>query len=487
MGTALEWLSFLKNITYLSKENETIEFKKNNADPEMIGRDISALSNMAALLNQDKAYLVWGVDDSTHELIGTSFSFLEGKVGNESLTNWLASQLYPHIYFTAHEFTYDEKKFVVLEIAPALTYITRFKSDAYCRIDSYTKPLKSYPSVEKEIWGSLEKASPEEKIVISNLNEAEVGELLSIESYFRALGVPQPGNRKEALDILAKEGFIRLEMDGTYSILMLGALLLAFDLRRFSLLGRKGIIVTLFDGDMKIQNKASEEFVEGYLLSFEKAISYIKTLTLLKTNVNEKGFTVSEYAYPEIALREALTNSIIHQNILERGSCIMVNIVDNSIEFLNPGSLQVNPDHLIDALPMSVNEKLSSFLRRVGIGDSRGTGFDKMFFALENAHMAPLKIRDQAGFVSLSFDRYKPFSEWSHDERVEAVYYHACLRYYSSSSALTNESLRLRLSLKEKDKSLVSRLIKEAVEEGRIKAKNPLASDRYKEYVPYWA
>ncbi len=163
MGTALEWLSFLKNIAYLSKENETIEFKKNNADPEMIGRDISALSNMAALLNQDKAYLVWGVNDSTHELIGTSFSFLEGKVGNESLTNWLASQLYPHIYFTAHEFTYDEKKFVVLEIAPALTYITRFKSDAYCRIDSYTKPLKSYPSVEKEIWGSLEKASPEEK------------------------------------------------------------------------------------------------------------------------------------------------------------------------------------------------------------------------------------------------------------------------------------------------------------------------------------
>lgn len=37
----------------------------------MIGQDISALANSAALYDKQTAYMIWGVDDNSHEIIGT--------------------------------------------------------------------------------------------------------------------------------------------------------------------------------------------------------------------------------------------------------------------------------------------------------------------------------------------------------------------------------------------------------------------------------
>ena len=52
-------------------ETSWIEFKKNKDDPNMIGEDISALANAAVLEERDCAYMIWGVDDKTHEIEGT--------------------------------------------------------------------------------------------------------------------------------------------------------------------------------------------------------------------------------------------------------------------------------------------------------------------------------------------------------------------------------------------------------------------------------
>ena len=35
----------------------------------MIGEDISALANSATLNDRDYAYMIWGIDDCTHEII----------------------------------------------------------------------------------------------------------------------------------------------------------------------------------------------------------------------------------------------------------------------------------------------------------------------------------------------------------------------------------------------------------------------------------
>ena len=51
----------------------------------MIGEDISALANSAALYEKNFAYMIWGVEDITHQIIGTSFDFQTEKKG---MKNW---------------------------------------------------------------------------------------------------------------------------------------------------------------------------------------------------------------------------------------------------------------------------------------------------------------------------------------------------------------------------------------------------------------
>ena len=61
----------VKELSKLPKEVGWVEFKHNNCEPTMVGEDISALANSATLNDRDYAYMIWGVDDNTHEIVGT--------------------------------------------------------------------------------------------------------------------------------------------------------------------------------------------------------------------------------------------------------------------------------------------------------------------------------------------------------------------------------------------------------------------------------
>lgn len=73
----------LDKLRRLPKETEWVEFKENNSKPDDIGEYISALSNSACLHNQSNAYLVYGVEDKTHMIVGTKFDPQHAKVGGE--------------------------------------------------------------------------------------------------------------------------------------------------------------------------------------------------------------------------------------------------------------------------------------------------------------------------------------------------------------------------------------------------------------------
>lgn len=66
-------------------ETQWLEFKHNNYTPEMIGQDISALANSAALYDRECAYMIWGIDDVTHDIVGTEHNLQTLKKGIRSL------------------------------------------------------------------------------------------------------------------------------------------------------------------------------------------------------------------------------------------------------------------------------------------------------------------------------------------------------------------------------------------------------------------
>lgn len=72
----------INELRKLPNETPWVEFKHNNYKPEMIGQDISALANSAALHEKTCAYMLWGIDDTTHEIVGTSYNLQTLKKGN---------------------------------------------------------------------------------------------------------------------------------------------------------------------------------------------------------------------------------------------------------------------------------------------------------------------------------------------------------------------------------------------------------------------
>lgn len=122
-----------------SKETEWIEFKYNRAVPEEIGEYISALANSAALTGRTNAFMVWGVDDATHEIIGTDFDPTFVKKGGEELENWLLRLMTPKIDFRFHPMTIEGKPLVLLEIGAAFRQPVRFMNQEFIRVGSYKK------------------------------------------------------------------------------------------------------------------------------------------------------------------------------------------------------------------------------------------------------------------------------------------------------------------------------------------------------------
>jgi len=142
----------IKSLIKLPKETEWVEFKENNSNPRQIGEYISALSNSVCLHHKDCGYLLFGIEDETHKVVGTKFKPKEYKIGNEELENWLLRKLKPQVDFKIIEYVYNDMPVVIFKIDPAYNTPIKFENIAYIRVGTYKKKLSEYPEKERKIW-----------------------------------------------------------------------------------------------------------------------------------------------------------------------------------------------------------------------------------------------------------------------------------------------------------------------------------------------
>lgn len=210
--------SLLKELILLPKETSWVEFKHNNADPQAIGEYIAALSNTATLEGKANAYMVWGVKDETHEVVGTNFRPYETKKGNEELENWILRLLSPKINFIFYELEVSNGIVVILEVGRAINHPVSFSGQEYIRIGSYKKKLKNYPDKERRLWRVLDQILFEDMFAADNVPEDEVLGNLDYPSYFDLLNIPLPENRKLILERLTEDRMIMRNDGGGWSI-----------------------------------------------------------------------------------------------------------------------------------------------------------------------------------------------------------------------------------------------------------------------------
>ena len=71
-------------------------------------------------------------------------------------------------------------------------------------------------------------------------------------------------------------------------------------------------------------------------------------------------------------------------------------------------------------------------------------------------------------------------------DRIRASYLHACLKYVQRDF-MTNTSLRERFGIKEKNRSMVSRIIRDAIDNNFVLPYDSKAAPKQMKYVPFWA
>jgi len=476
-------VGLLHELRKLPKETGWVEFKCNNANPEEIGEYISALANSAALLGKANAYLVWGVANDTHDVVGTTFRPTQVKKGNEELENWLMQPLSPRIDFRFIEFEAEGKQIAMVEIPRAAHQPVQFKGIEYVRIGSYKKKLKDLPEKERKLWRVFDITPFEQQVAAEGADASDVLTLLDYPAYFRLLDVPLPETRDGILARLSDDRMISIRQDGKWDILNLGAILFASDLSRFRPLARKAVRVIEYDGEGRVKTKREHQGRMGYAAGFEALIDFLNTV-LPENEVIGDALRKTVPMYPEVAIRELVANLIIHQDFNVTGTGPIVEIFDGRLEITNPGEPLVDTQRFLGTPPKSRNEDLASFLRRVGICEERGSGIEKVVFQTEFYQLPAPLFEVVGGCTRAVLFKHKSFANMDRADRIRACYLHTCLQYVRRAE-MTNSTLRARFGIDEKTRSQTSRIIRDTVEAGLIKPKD--AESRSRKYVPCWA
>lgn len=371
------WRSLVLELVALPRETGWLEFKLNKDDPQEIGEYISALANAAALEGKAQAYLIWGVDDTTHGIVGTTFDPLTRRVGNEELESWLLRRLAPKIDFHFKPVDVDGLRVILLVVSRAFRHPVQFSNVEYVRIGTYKKTLKDFQEKERELWRILDAVPFELMTAAERLDADETLALLDYPAYFDLMSRPLPNGRDAILQALHADHLIEREDAGTWSIRNLGAILFAKRLSDFGRLQRKAVRVIAYQGLGRMDPPREKEGNRGYAAGFEGLISFINGL-LPSNEVIGQALRKSVPIYPELAIRELVANALIHQDFSVGGSGPMVEIFSDRMEILNPGAPLVDTQRLLDHPPRSRNEALASLMRRVGICEGRGSGVDKV-------------------------------------------------------------------------------------------------------------
>lgn len=467
-------------------EQPWIEFKVNKHDHFLLGEYISALANSAALFGRSCAFMIWGIDDKNHDYVGTSFDPKTEKEGNQGIELWLATQLEPQVQFYFYKTIINDKNIVLLEISPALSSPVKFRGVDYIRIDSNKKKLKDFPDTERELWAVFTKRPFEVLTAMDDVPAALVMRLLDYAAYFEMLSLELPTNPDGVIEALRKDGMILQSETGNYNITNMGAVLFARRISDFPSLERKAIRVIKYNGKDRMAPASKEQVGgKGYANGFEGLIEFINNLLPINEVIGQ-ALRKDVPMYPELAVRELVANAIIHQNFFLQGTSPTIEIFDNRMEITNPGTPLIDKERFLDSPPISRNERLASFMRRVGVCEERGSGFDKVVFETEFYQLPAPEIEVYENHTKITLFAHISFSQMTREDRQRACYLHACLKRVKREY-MTNSSLRERFKVDAKNSSAISRVLRDTCHTGLIKLTEDSTGDKNRKYVPFWA
>lgn len=383
-------------------ECEWIEFKENWFDKEELGCYISALSNSAAELNEDYAYFIRGVNNITHEIVGTNFNY-DIEIKNEPLKHYLARLLSPSISFAFEKFVIDGKKVVCLTIPAAKRIMTEFDKNRYIRIGSSKELLRKFPEREIDLAVILKNGYP---TIINTPSRIQDLDFSQLKSYYLSKGVYINPN--------TFEDNLSLYVPGTKK----------FNLLAFILSNNNNITcrISIFSGTKKSDNQYSlNDFgKQCILLSIDQILYFLESFNI--SFVDETNRIIERKDIPLFdskCLREALLNAFIHNDWIDLNSP-MITVFTNRIEILSYGSLpnkQTISGFFAGKSKPRCNELAEIFLQ-LRISERSGRGVSKI---VDTYGKNSIEIAEDFIKVTIPFSKERIFgnsiSEQNNDQK----------------------------------------------------------------------
>ena len=380
-----EIIDIIKELISYPNEEEWFEFKENWYQADGIGEYISSISNAATLKGKETGYLVWGVNNDTHELTNTTFDY-HVDVANEPLQHYLARYVTPDVNFEFKEEIIEGNRVVIRFIPAAHTIPTAFKGVRYLRIGSSKVNLMKYPEREAALFRVLNFGLPS----IEN-TESEYQDL-TFEQLFVYYGVKGITLNRQTF----KKNLGLLTPQGKYNLL---AQLLSDNSHlpiRFSLFKGKTKASTMY---------AVREFGNmSLLMTLDRVLDYGEILNVPQADERNRIVERKEVMlFDADAYREAIINAFVH-NLWVTGNEPMFTVYEDRIEILSRGTLA--PEQTIDGFfageSVPVNKKLSEIFLQLHISEKSGRGVPKI---LETYGKGSFEFRENSIVVTIPFNR----------------------------------------------------------------------------------
>lgn len=374
--TNQELRNTIDELKALPKENEWVEFKSGNATThDKLGQYISALSNGACISNQPFGYLIFGIDDVSHAVVGTNFRFKNAKEGNEELELWIRRLLYPSIRFQHFEFEYDACHMELFIIPAAKSEPTHFKKVPYIRFDSSVTDLRNYPQYVRAIYNSEEDWSAN---VVENASIKDLDPLAIARAKEKFKEKKKGTVVYDEIEQWDNEVFLdktKITVGGKITntaILLLG---------RPESVHLISPAVGQITWKLDTEEKAYEHFETPFFLTINDVLNRIRNVKY-KFFPNNQLVSVEVNKYESKVILEALNNCIAHQNYSEHAR-ILVTEQSNKLIFRNAGGfIEGSPEDytLGEKTPERYrNRWLANAMVNLNMIDTLGYGIHRMY------------------------------------------------------------------------------------------------------------
>ena len=389
-----ELTDILSRLRALPAETEVVEFKKakNGFRDDELGQYFSALSNEANLKSAPYAWLVFGIDDKTHEVLGSNYK--QTKPSLNAMKKAIADQTTGRITFEEiYAFKYNEKRVVMFQIPAAPQGIPIAYQGHFYGRDGESLVALNIQEIETIRKQNRKTDWSREIVQDASIEDLDPEAIKKAREKY----IEKHPDKKNDVPIWTDRQFLNNAKLTLKDKITNAAIVLLGKEESGSLLTPSIPCIKWILKDRDGIERDYEIFHCPLILSIDKAASKIRNLKYRYINpIHQSLFPDEVDTYEPYVIREALNNAVAHQDYTISGQITLVEFEDK-IVFSNRGSFI--PGNIENVLRSDSpednyrNEFLASAMVNLKMVDTIGSGIKKMY-TKQRERLFPLPVFD---------------------------------------------------------------------------------------------